>query len=68
VIVDAIIQMAHRLGNEVVAEGVETARQLSLLRSAGCDYVQGYLLGRPSRLPVPNPSSTRTGPPCVAQC
>jgi len=44
---EAIIVMAHRLGIEVVAEGVETAEQLALLKAAGCDYAQGYYFSRP---------------------
>jgi len=44
----AIIAMAHGLKMAVVAEGVETAAQLSLLEQYGCDLVQGYHLGRPS--------------------
>jgi len=43
----AIINMAHTLRKEVVAEGVETAEQLAFLRKAGCEKVQGYLLGPP---------------------
>jgi EAL domain-containing protein (putative c-di-GMP-specific phosphodiesterase class I) len=43
----AIIHMAHALGMKVVAEGIETAEQHALLRSAGCDYGQGYLFARP---------------------
>jgi EAL domain-containing protein (putative c-di-GMP-specific phosphodiesterase class I) len=39
--------MAHSLGLEVLAEGVETAQQLDMLRALGCETVQGYLLGRP---------------------
>ncbi|MGH0031942.1 MAG: putative bifunctional diguanylate cyclase/phosphodiesterase [Myxococcota bacterium] len=46
-LVAAIIAMAHVLGLEVVAEGVETHEQLAFLRYHGCDAVQGYLLGRP---------------------
>jgi EAL domain-containing protein (putative c-di-GMP-specific phosphodiesterase class I) len=46
-IAEAIIAMAHKLGMRVIAEGVETPAQLELLRQAGCDYVQGYLLARP---------------------
>jgi EAL domain-containing protein (putative c-di-GMP-specific phosphodiesterase class I) len=42
-ICEAIIVMAHRLGLDVVAEGVETERQRDILRSIGCDYVQGFL-------------------------
>ncbi len=46
-LVAAIVAMAHALKLKVVAEGVETARQLELLRGCGCDMVQGYLLSRP---------------------
>jgi EAL domain-containing protein (putative c-di-GMP-specific phosphodiesterase class I) len=42
-IVSAIIAMAHGLGLEVVAEGVETEAQLAFLRERGCDAFQGYL-------------------------
>ena len=40
---EAIIVMAHKLGIKTIAEGVETEGQLSLLKSFGCDYVQGFL-------------------------
>nr|WP_245185508.1 GGDEF and EAL domain-containing protein [Falsiroseomonas frigidaquae] len=46
-IVDAIVRLAHGLGAEVVAEGVETPAQLATLRQLGCDRAQGFLLGRP---------------------
>ncbi|KGS12784.1 hypothetical protein OA77_20045 [Pseudomonas coronafaciens] len=46
-LVNAMINLAHNLNLEVVAEGVETVGQLELLRSFGCDQVQGYLLSRP---------------------
>ncbi|MEO7941203.1 MAG: EAL domain-containing protein [Burkholderiaceae bacterium] len=47
----AIIVMAHALGMQVVAEGVETAQQLALLTAAGCDFGQGYLFARPMAAP-----------------
>ena len=50
-LVHAMINLAHNLSLEVVAEGVETAEQLALLRSYGCDQVQGYLISKP--LPMP---------------
>ena len=43
----AIVSMAQALGMEVVAEGVETAGQLAILRALGCNEVQGYLIARP---------------------
>lgn len=47
----AAVSDAHRIGMRVVAEGVETARQLDLVRAAGCDRAQGYYISRP--LPRP---------------
>ena len=44
---EAIIVMAHKLGMKVIAEGIETEAQLHLLRTAGCDYGQGYLFSKP---------------------
>ncbi|MES1982169.1 MAG: EAL domain-containing protein [Pseudomonadota bacterium] len=44
---EAIIAMAHKLGLKVVAEGVETEGQRSLLATAGCNYAQGYLFSTP---------------------
>jgi diguanylate cyclase (GGDEF)-like protein/PAS domain S-box-containing protein len=44
---EAIVVMAHKLGLKVVAEGVETELQRSLLARIGCDYAQGYLFSRP---------------------
>ena len=39
--------MAHSLGLEIVAEGVETETQLSFLKENGCDIVQGYAIAPP---------------------
>ena len=44
----AIVNLGHNLGLHVTAEGVETAQQLYLLQSLGCDQIQGYLVGRPA--------------------
>jgi EAL domain-containing protein (putative c-di-GMP-specific phosphodiesterase class I) len=55
-----MISLAHRIGAKVVAEGVENAEQMSWLKRAGCDYVQGYLVGRPvppDTLPAIAPST-----------
>lgn len=49
-IVKAIILLAHTLNIEVVAEGVETSKELEYLHEYNCDYAQGYLFSRP--LPV----------------
>nr|WP_320192176.1 EAL domain-containing protein [uncultured Desulfobacter sp.] len=47
VMVKTIIDMAHNLGLQVVAEGVEEEEQTKLLEKLGCDIVQGFLFGRP---------------------
>jgi diguanylate cyclase (GGDEF)-like protein/PAS domain S-box-containing protein len=46
-IVKAIIEMAHSLRLQVIAEGVETEEQMYLLRQLGCNYVQGFLFSKP---------------------
>lgn len=45
--VEAIINIAHNLGLEVVAEGVESESQLAVLSEFGCEMLQGYLFSRP---------------------
>ena len=46
-IVASTIDLAHRLGMEVVAEGVEDAKQIDFLRAQGCDQLQGYYFAKP---------------------
>lgn len=46
-ICDVTVLLAHKLGLEVVAEGVETEAQLKFLISIGCEKVQGYLISKP---------------------
>jgi len=46
-VIQAIIGLAHGMGLKVVAEGVETERQLHTLRVLGCDVIQGFLIRRP---------------------
>jgi diguanylate cyclase (GGDEF)-like protein/PAS domain S-box-containing protein len=45
-VVETIVALAHNMKMSVVAEGVETERELELMRAAGCDRVQGHLYGR----------------------
>lgn len=47
IIVSHIIMMINKLGKNVIAEGVETEVQAKFLRENGCDYIQGFLYGRP---------------------
>ena len=46
-IIKAIITMGQSLNRKIIAEGVETAEQLSILKKYQCDEIQGYLFGRP---------------------
>ncbi len=49
-VVRATVQLAHALGLDVVAEGVETADEMGRMAAQGCDFAQGYWLARP--LPI----------------
>lgn len=46
-IVRSIVTLTHGLGKQIIAEGVETAEQLALLRELGCEYGQGYFFSQP---------------------
>jgi diguanylate cyclase (GGDEF)-like protein/PAS domain S-box-containing protein len=46
-IVDVIINLSHKLGHKVIAEGIETKEQLQLLKDMGCDIGQGYYFSKP---------------------
>ena len=46
-IVQAIVAIAHTLGMRVIAEGVETPLQLSIIRDIGCEEIQGFYLSKP---------------------
>ena len=45
--IDIIIALAHRMGLKVVAEGVETEIQRAVLKTQGCDKIQGYIFSKP---------------------
>ena len=46
-ILASVVRMAKWLNMPVIAEGVETAEQVSFLRSIGCEFVQGYYFAKP---------------------
>lgn len=46
-LVDTMIVLSQKLGMKVVAEGIETKHQLDMLKSKGCDYMQGYYFAKP---------------------
>ncbi|OAI49311.1 hypothetical protein AYO43_03155 [Nitrospira sp. SCGC AG-212-E16] len=46
-IVKTILVLAHQMGRQVIAEGVETAEHLTILRILGCEYAQGYFFAKP---------------------
>ena len=47
-IIRTIVALAHNLGMDVIAEGVETAHQLAQLKALDCEYAQGYYFGKPT--------------------
>jgi EAL domain-containing protein (putative c-di-GMP-specific phosphodiesterase class I) len=47
VIVKSTIDLAHNLGLETVAEGIETQEVLDIIKQAGCDIAQGYFISKP---------------------
>ncbi|WP_442579713.1 putative bifunctional diguanylate cyclase/phosphodiesterase [Mesorhizobium sp. ASY16-5R] len=49
-VVSTIVSLSHALGVKTIAEGVETEKQATMLRAAGCQEVQGFLFGRPAPL------------------
>ena len=51
-VVSTIVGLSRALGVGIIAEGVETESQATLLRAAGCEVVQGYLFGRPAPLKI----------------
>ncbi len=50
IVIENIIKMAHRMGLLTIAEGAETIEQFKILKSLGCDYIQGFYFSKP--LPV----------------
>ncbi len=50
-IIGSVINLAHAIGLKVVAEGVETAAQITSLRDLNCDLAQGFYIARPERAP-----------------
>jgi diguanylate cyclase (GGDEF)-like protein len=66
-VVDAVIKLAQALGLKVVAEGVETEAQHHILRSLGCDELQGYLFAKPMSAQVLSAWARRNvGPKAMA--
>ena len=46
-LIKSTVDLAHNLGLELVAEGVETETELAVLKLLGCDWIQGFLLSKP---------------------
>lgn len=69
-IAGAVINLAHSLGLDVIAEGVETEDQHRLLHAMGCDQIQGYLHGKPMSAEDVAPwlINRKTNPDAVNRC
>jgi diguanylate cyclase (GGDEF)-like protein len=65
-IIRAVLALGKSLDISVLAEGVETERQLQLLATEGCNEAQGYLLGRPAPRPFEGSARVVTRPAMVA--
>ena len=50
IIIEAIIEMSHKLNIKVVAEGIETKEQVEYLKNIKCDMIQGYYFERPIKV------------------
>jgi diguanylate cyclase (GGDEF)-like protein/PAS domain S-box-containing protein len=48
-LVSSMIEMGHKLGYKIIAEGVETSEQLNILKGMNCEAIQGYLFSKPGR-------------------
>lgn len=46
-IIKSIVEMGHSLNIKIIAEGIETEKQFEILKELECDYIQGYLIGKP---------------------
>jgi EAL domain-containing protein (putative c-di-GMP-specific phosphodiesterase class I) len=62
-VIRALVTMAHDLGLQVVAEGIEDEVQWRILRELGCEQGQGYLFGRPMGTPADSRIATRPSAP-----
>ncbi|HYD98621.1 MAG TPA: EAL domain-containing protein [Alphaproteobacteria bacterium] len=51
-----LVELAHSLGCEIVAEGVETAGEMAVVRALDVEYVQGFYIARPMPAPLPQPA------------
>ncbi len=60
-LVSTMVAFADKASTTVVAEGIETRAQLEILRELGVEYGQGFLLGRPGRMPAWTPARTWPG-------
>ncbi|MFN3219883.1 MAG: putative bifunctional diguanylate cyclase/phosphodiesterase [Acidimicrobiales bacterium] len=66
IVLENLIEMVHELGLRSIAEGIETAEQLDVVRSLGCDLAQGFHLAEPAPYPIasalPDPLTADQGP------